>query len=124
MKKSYLLDSNIIIYASLPEHEALRGFLRNCQMAVSVISEVEVLGYHKLNEPEKRFFRTYFDNVQKIPLNSPIIQEAINLRQQRKMSLGDSLIAATALEFSLPLLTRNTTDFSEIEKLEVYNPLS
>lgn len=93
-------------------------------MAVSVISEVEVLGYHKLNEPEKQFFRVYFDNVQKIPLNSPILQKAIKLRQQRKMSLGDSLIAATALECSLPLLTRNTTDFSGIEELEVYNPLS
>jgi predicted nucleic acid-binding protein len=42
---------------------------------------------------------------------------AIGLRQQRKMSLGDALIAATALEHNLTLATHNEGDFSWVPGL-------
>jgi toxin FitB len=42
--------------------------------------------------------------------------------EQRKMSLGDSLIAATALAQGLTLVTRNIRDFQWIETLDVLNP--
>lgn len=38
------------------------------------------------------------------------------------MTLGDSLIAATALEFDLVLATRNVADFASIPTLTVYDP--
>jgi predicted nucleic acid-binding protein len=47
----------------------------------------------------------------------------INLRQQRKMSLGDALIAATCLEHNEPLATANVDDFKWIAGLDVVNPL-
>jgi predicted nucleic acid-binding protein len=40
------------------------------------------------------------------------------------MSLGDALVAATALESRRTLVTRNVDDFSEIEGLVVHNPMS
>jgi hypothetical protein len=38
------------------------------------------------------------------------------------MKLGDAIIAATALEYGVPVVTRNATDFSQIPGLEVINP--
>ncbi len=49
---------------------------------------------------------------------------AIALRQQRKMSLGDALIAAACLEHQLPLATANEKDFDWVEGLEMVNPLA
>ncbi len=40
------------------------------------------------------------------------------------MSLGDSIIAATALEHHQTLVTRNITDFDWIEGLKVFDPLA
>nr|VFK53924.1 MAG: PIN domain-containing protein [Candidatus Kentron sp. TUN]VFK55822.1 MAG: PIN domain-containing protein [Candidatus Kentron sp. TUN] len=58
-----------------------------------------------------------------LPVSYPIIEQAISLRQQRKMSLGDALIAATALAHDLELATANTNDFDWIEDLDVINPV-
>jgi len=40
------------------------------------------------------------------------------------MSLGDALIAGTALSHGLPLATHNTKDFAWVEELEVIDPLA
>ena len=47
-----------------------------------------------------------------LPIDDRVIRQAISLRQTRKMSLGDALIAATALVYNLPLVIRNIRDFS------------
>ena len=52
-----------------------------------------------------------------------IADRAVQLRQQRRMSLGDSLIAATALVHGEPLVTHNLSDFNWIEGLELIDPL-
>jgi hypothetical protein len=59
-----------------------------------------------------------------VPVDDAIIQRAVQLRQVKKISLGDALIAATALVHGVELVTRNTTDFSEIFGLTVVNPIS
>jgi toxin FitB len=38
------------------------------------------------------------------------------------MSLGDALVAGTALVHELTLITRNVDDFSRIEGLSILNP--
>ena len=54
---------------------------------------------------------------------SPALAEAvIALRQIKKLSLGESIIAATALEYRLPLAARNIEDISWSDGLEVLNP--
>jgi hypothetical protein len=40
------------------------------------------------------------------------------------MSLGDALVAATALVFGRELLTRNVKDFAEVPGLVVVDPLA
>jgi toxin FitB len=117
-----LLDSNIIIYAALPEHGALRRLIAENGPAVSAVSYVEVLGYHQLSTPDREYYQAFFDEARILPLSQPILDEAVRLRQLRKMSLGDSLIAGTALVHDLTLVTRNTGDFTWVTELRVLNP--
>jgi predicted nucleic acid-binding protein len=49
---------------------------------------------------------------------------AVRLRQSKKIELGDSLIAGTALLYDLTLVTRNVDDFLGIEGLRVLNPFA
>ena len=46
------------------------------------------------------------------------------LRQRRKMSLGDSIIAGTAIAHERTLVTRNTDDFRWIEEIKLLDPLT
>ncbi|MGK5092514.1 type II toxin-antitoxin system VapC family toxin [Deltaproteobacteria bacterium TL4] len=118
-----ILDSNIIIYASLSEYPDLRQFVAQKSPKVSAISPLEVLGFYRLSPEEKKYFEQFFKAASVLPISEDILNRAISLRQQRKMSLGDSIIAATALEYSLKLVTRNIKDFNWISTLELLNPI-
>jgi predicted nucleic acid-binding protein len=52
------------------------------------------------------------------------IERAVKLRQFKSMSLGDAIVAATALENNCQLLTANIDDFSHINDLLVSAPFS
>ena len=117
-----LVDSNIILYAWLPEHVWLRRFIESEGPVVSAISYVETLGYPKLRNEEKIFLKRFFAATIILPISQGITETATQLRQQRKMSLGDALIAATALVYQILLITRNTDDFIWIKELDLRNP--
>ncbi|SFD88015.1 PIN domain-containing protein [Spirosoma endophyticum] len=99
-----ILDSNITIYSARPEYIQLARYLQTNQALVwvSLISTIEVLGFSRLTSKDKLTFETYLASVEILPLGREVITEAIRLRQQRKRSLGDSIIAATALLYNLP----------------------
>ena len=117
-----LIDSNIIIYAAKPEHTSLRQFIATHVPAVSAVSKIEVLGFHRLTQEEREHFEEFFGATTVLPISDAVVATAISLRQIRKMSLGDSLIAATALEFDHKLITRNISDFVWVADLVVEDP--
>ncbi len=119
-----LLDSNLIIYARQPKHGARRRFIACEAPYVSVVSKVEAPGYHELGEDEKQVLEEFFDAGKVRPSSGSAITVAIRLGQKRRMSLGDALIAGTALSHGLPLATHNVEDFAWIEELEVVDPLA
>ena len=82
------------------------------------------MGYHKLGADERRLLESFFQRAVILPVTEPIVQEAIRLRQIRKMSLGDSLVAATALVHHLTLATHNTDDFSWVTELSLTDPMT
>lgn len=118
-----LADSNILIYATQPAHESLRRWLAETLPKVSIISKVEILGYHKLHAAEKSLLTELLDSLELIYLTPATYEIAIQLRQQRKITLGDALIAATSLERGYALATCNTGDFAWISELKLINPL-
>lgn len=91
-----LLDSNVIIYAAKPEHEGLRRLIAEHAPAVSAVSYVEVLGYHQLTDQEIRYFKEFFAAAPVLGIDSTVLEQAVWLRQLRKMTLGDALVAGTA----------------------------
>ena len=116
-----LLDSNIIIYATQAENAWLREFIAENEPAVSSLSYVETLGYHRLTVVEKQFLEEFFSVSLVIPISQPVLDQAVMLRQIRRMSLGDAIIAGTALMHNLKLVTRNIKDFQWIEGLQLLN---
>lgn len=116
-----ILDSNVVIYSIQPAHAYLSEYLaeRLDQLYASAITKIEVVGFHRLDQNEIVTFNNFFDVITTLPITPKIITEAIRLRQQRKRSLGDSIIAATALIYKLPVLTNNTADFLNVAGIEV-----
>ena len=119
-----LLDSNIIIFAAQPQHAALRQFIEEQSPTASIVSYIEVLGYHRLGQDEKLFLEQFFQAAELSPLSDAVVQRAIQLRQQRKMSFGDAIIAGTALVYEHTLITRNVADFRWIDELQIFDPLA
>ena len=117
-----LLDSNIIIYSAQPEHAQLRVLIAEYVPAVSALSYLEVLGYHLLTQQQRQYFEEFFQVAQVLPISQDVLDQAVILRQQRRMTLGDAIIAGTALVHGLTLITRNTDDFRWIAQLELLNP--
>ncbi|MEH2280247.1 MAG: type II toxin-antitoxin system VapC family toxin [Nostoc sp.] len=117
-----LLDSNIIIYSAQPENAPLRELIAEYAPAVSALSYLEVLGYHLLKEEQRQYFEEFFQVVQVLPISEDVLNQAVILRQQKRMTLGDAIIAGTALVYGLTLITRNTDDFRWITQVRLWNP--
>jgi predicted nucleic acid-binding protein len=117
-----VFDTNIFIYAGVGKLSLSKiDGVKACYASITVI---ETLGFHEITSVEQRKLTQILEAYQMIDLSESIIQRAVTLRQDRKMSLGDSIIAATALEHSLTLWTANTKDFSHIHGLNTFNPLT
>ena len=118
-----LIDSNILIYAAQPEHADLKKLLQGADVAVSNITRLEVLGYHKITEDQKKFFNAIFTLVKIIEVDNKVINKAIEIRQGKNVKVGDAIIAATAVLNHLELVTRNVDDFKHISAIHITNPL-
>jgi len=100
----------------------LRELIAGYSPAVSALSYLEVLGYHLLTEPQRQYFEGFFQVAQVLPISQDVLSQSVALRQQRRMTLGDAIIAGTALTHELILITRNVEDFRWIAELNLLNP--
>ncbi len=108
-----------------PDGGALRAWVaRQGSSEASVISRVEAFGFVAITPGEERALDAAFETVVVLDVTTAVIDCAIFLRRQRRMTLGDSLIAATALMHNVPLATRNLQDFRGIAGLALHDPLS
>ena len=91
---------------------------------MSIISMVETLEYPKIRSREKAALDTIFSFLIILFPGPEKLKIAIGLRQLRPMSLGDSLIAATALVLNIPLATHNTKELTWSTNLNILDPLN
>ena len=75
-------------------------------------------------ESDKQDFIEFFKTARLIYISQAIVEQAVELRQKRKISLGDSIIAATAIVNDLTLITANIADFKWISNIKLLNPLT
>jgi predicted nucleic acid-binding protein len=71
---------------------------------------------------DAQMIRDFMDRCALIRLTDSIAERTIDLRQNVKIKLPDALIASTALEYDLTLITRNTADFGRVPGLAIINP--
>lgn len=119
-----LFDSNILIYEVQPQHAFLRDLIAADDGAVSAISLVEVLGFPGISDEQVWLFEQFFQGMVIFPLDDAVLRRAITLRRGARLKLGDSLIAASAMEHDCELVTRNVSDFVRIPQLRVFNPFT
>ena len=120
------MDTNAIIglVGSLlpaPAAEWLEAVMTGDTHYVSAVTRIELFS-KQLGPSETATLAGFVQSTKMIGLEEPIIQRTIALRQQRKMKLPDTLIAATALVQNLLPVTRNLADFRNIPGLAVLNP--
>lgn len=115
MGARYLADTNTIIDLVVGRLPAvgvswLEEQLRQQKVAISVITRIELL---TKTEPTSEYatMQSFVQSVDVLPLDEPVTQQTIRLRQQHRVKLPDAIIAATALAHGLTLLTRNVSDF-------------
>ncbi len=114
-------DTNIIIY--IANGTLGDDIIGDDPIICPSIVHIESLGYPSIKSIEEQRVRELCATLTTIPLTDSIIEGAIKLRQYKKMSLGDSIVAATALENNSQLWTVNTKDFEHIDGLDILNPL-
>jgi len=129
---AFLIDSDWLIdyVTDRPEAGQILEGLAPEEIAVSIISYMEV--YEGIErDPDSRAFAAKFETLlQRIPLVlvSPQVARRCarirhNLRTQgRRVNQRalDLLVAATALEHNLTLVTRNVNDYRDIPGIQIY----
>ena len=128
MEPRYILDNNTVIYfcnGSLPERA--KDFLKievDKGIYISVISEIETLGYHLSTEYESMINEDFINGSIIIELTRDVVEKTIAIRKIRKIKLPDAIIAATALVYDMTLISRNDDDFKRITHLKYLNPFT
>lgn len=111
-----LLDTNIIIYA-------LKGLANvkpyfDMEPFISVITEMEILRIKDVSKEEILIRETAINFCSIIPFTNKIKNKAILIKRQLKIPLPDAIIAATALEEGLTLVTADK-GFKRIAELQL-----
>jgi hypothetical protein len=123
MGKGHLIDTNIVIANfgnMIPEKGA--SFIKNLPLFMSVITRIELLGWHNAPRDELMKLENFVANATFFELSERIILKTIEIRQRYRIKTPDAIIAATALVHGFTLITRNTADFEKIDGLDMLNP--
>ncbi|MBU3660673.1 MAG: type II toxin-antitoxin system VapC family toxin [Flavobacteriales bacterium] len=123
----YLIDTNAVI-DYLGNKLPISGidFMNSVVDAVpnvSVVTKIEILGYNA-SEQHYTILNSFINDATVLDLNEKVVEATIDIRKKHKTKLPDAIIAATALVYDLVVITRNTSDFKNIEGLKVLDPHS
>ncbi len=123
MEQKYLIDTNVIIDNfgnKLPQKA--KTFLNAIETTVSAVTKIEVLGWQNATKMQLKPLYQFMQIANILPISETVIEKTIAIRQTKKIALGDAIIAATALIYNLTLISRNVSDFINIDNLKVINP--
>lgn len=126
MTNKHLFDTNTFIYYFNNDEKVFPFFndefnTKN-QVFFSFISEIELLSFRNLDLTQIEIIKNCLSVFNKILINDSIISKLIELKRKYSIKLGDSIIAATAIEFDAIIVTRKEKDFKAIPEIKILNP--
>lgn len=116
MKLEALVDTNVCIGVINGVIEPLS--LSDFHLHLSVITCAELVALPGLSANEEAKVKTFFDQCTVLPISLSIALAAGKLCRTHTRKLPDMLIASTAVEMNLPLLTSDKA-FRRIRRLQV-----
>jgi tRNA(fMet)-specific endonuclease VapC len=130
----YLVDSNVVIehLAAVPETSQFLDQFAQDGIVISIVTYMEayqgvIRSEHPQEASEK--FHAFINTVLILPFSFAVAERCARLREtlrkqnkRVKSRALDLIIAATALEYGLTLITKNTEDFKDIPDLSLYQP--
>lgn len=129
---AYLIDSDWVIdhLLDVPAAVNLLEGLSEQGLAISIITYLEVYqGVFRSPDPEEaqEKLEAFLESIVILPLSLPIARRCAQLRHHLKQHgkrvnprAFDLIVAATALDHDLSLVTRNTADYADIPDLDLY----
>jgi predicted nucleic acid-binding protein len=127
MGMKYLWDTNTAIHYlqnQFPLHSEkfMDSVLQDAQAAISVITEIELLCWKSATEKDITVLKNFIEDSTIFELEQRVKLKTAEIRKAHKIKLPDAIIAATAIVHDLILLTRNISDFKDINGLKLTNP--
>jgi len=112
----FLLDTNAVIYflkgdtkiVSLVENERNKFY-------ISFITQIELLCFDNASQEELAKIREFLEEMNLILVDTSIIKRTIQIRKKFGVKIPDAIIAATAVEHNLKLITNDQQLLNKIE---------
>lgn len=122
-KIKLLIDTDIIIDYLKGVKPAIDIFRsKEIDIHCSILSKKELLAKAGLSNSERKRITKLMTQIKVFKVDNAIIEKyskLVNKYGERKDSIADYLIAATAWAKNLPLLTRNVKHFKRIKEIEL-----
>ena len=119
-----LIDTDVLIWLTRGHARAAAAVAKLADWHVSAVTYMELVQGCRNKTELKTLQKTFLaDSATLLPIESSISHRACTLVEQYALShhlqMADALIAATALEHGLPLLTGNAKHFRTVPKLDL-----
>ena len=112
----YMADTNALIYL-LSGDSCMKSYLAS-YIGLSVISEIELLSFPEITSFEEQQIHSFIKDCTVLFLTENVKNKTIALRRSYKIKLPDAIIAATAIENNLQLITADK-GFKQIAELDL-----
>lgn len=119
-----LVDTDVLIWHLRGFPKAIQRLDRLPNLTISAITWLELLqGFRNRVEMQAVQKSLQMRNAERLPVTPAITERSIELMEALALShglkMGDALIAATALEHNLTVLTANTKHFAAIGEIKI-----
>ncbi len=127
MTKDLLLDTSVIIdflrIGDKSESIFYNLISKDINLFSSILTHAELYSGRSVWEKRVAYeeLGIIFEGVEIVGVTKKISMEAGKIRAKYDLDLIDSIIASTAIQLDLPLVSLNFKDFSKVEGLELLN---
>ena len=117
----YLLDSNILIGFLNGSQKEINWIMAEKQngsfLGYSIISKIETLSLYNLSEDKIQEIEKFFNIFNQAYLSDEVVSLSARLRRNLKLSIGDAIVAATAISKRATLVTNDKVLIKKVKNL-------